>query len=86
MPDLRTFVWESLIFFFAWFVSGLVYSKVGAEVTRLRRLVEEAACLQAVNREREKLGFPIVYSRLIDREHPDSEGSQKGLDAGGSEA
>jgi hypothetical protein len=44
------------------------------EVRRLRGLVEEAARLQAINREREKRGLEIVYNTDIDKEHPDLTG------------
>jgi hypothetical protein len=34
---------------------------------RLRRAVVEASRLQAINRERERRGFPIVYNPMIDK-------------------
>ena len=59
-----------MILLLVWIASGLVYSHYGAEVLRLRRLVQDAARLQRINRIREGKGFPILYNPDIDKELP----------------
>lgn len=61
-------LWVFVIVFGTWCLAGFAYSKFGSEVKRLRRLVEEAARLQRINREREKRGFPVIYNTDIDKE------------------